>query len=172
MSRPTVLTGYHGHGQMHAGPPQQQQQQYAGVGGASHYEAMVHSGLSFARPLPMRAPVLVPAGFNHHPQHPQHTGHQQHQHHQHPHQHGRSSAQDDSHHHNHNHNHGQQLHHHGHSHAHTHSIAMADPYLASDEEMARLQKLSSEWEPEATVSFALMFAAAATQHQQQQHGRG
>jgi len=28
---------------------------------------------------------------------------------------------------------------------------MADPYLASDEELAHLQKLSSEYEPEATV---------------------
>jgi ubiquitin thioesterase protein OTUB1 len=89
---------------------------------------MAHSALSFARPLHMRAPVLAPAGFNHH----QHTGQLQHHHHQH----GRSQA------HNQNHNHNQSL-----------SLAMADPaYMASDEEMAHLQKLSSEYEPEASVS--------------------
>jgi ubiquitin thioesterase protein OTUB1 len=69
----------------------------------------------------MRAPVLAPAGFNHH-QH-QHTGH---------HQHGRSQ------------NHNQNQHH--------NLSTMADPYMASDEQMAHLQKLSSEYEPEATVS--------------------
>jgi ubiquitin thioesterase protein OTUB1 len=74
-----------------------------------------HSALSFARPLPMRAPVLAPAGFNH----LQHTGH---------HQHGRIQIQN-------------------------HNLTMADPaYMASDEDMAHLQKLSSEYEPEATVS--------------------
>jgi ubiquitin thioesterase protein OTUB1 len=145
-----VLTGFHGHGQVHAAG-----QQYA-VGAPSHYEAaaaaaMVHSGLSFARPLPMRAPVLVPAGFNHHhPQHPQHTGHQQQQ----QQQHGR--IQNDNH--NHNHNHGQ-------LHSHAHNLSMADPYLASDEDMARLQKLSSEWEPEATVSCLLCLLLLL-------HGRG
>jgi ubiquitin thioesterase protein OTUB1 len=74
----------------------------------------------------MRAPVLAPAGFDHHHNH-QLTGH---------HQHGRSQNQ------NHNHNH---------SHSHNHNLTMADPYLASDEELAHLQKLSSEYEPEATV---------------------
>jgi len=125
-----VSTGFHAHahGHAHAG-------QY-GVPAQSHgqYTGLVHSGPSFARPLHMRAPVLAPAGFNHH----QHTG--QHQHpHPHQHQHGRSQAHD------HNHNHGQNL-----------NLAMAEPaYMASDEEMAHLQKLSNEYEPEATVSLTL-----------------
>jgi ubiquitin thioesterase protein OTUB1 len=55
--------------------------------------------------------------------------HHQHQHTGH-HQHGRNQ------------NHSQNL----------HLSAMADPYMASDEEIAHLQKLSSEYEPEATVS--------------------
>ena len=75
----------------------------------------------------MRAPVLAPAGFTHH----QHTG-------QHQHQHGRHQN------HNHNQNLNQNLNH----------LTMADPaYMASDDELAQLQKLSSEYEPEATVSF-------------------
>lgn len=89
---------------------------------------MGHSGLPIARPLPMGAPVLVPAAFTHH-QHP------------HPHQ--------------------QRLHHH---HArtphqnqiHSHGLAMADPYMASDDEIAHLQDLSSKYEPEATVSSCLL----------------
>jgi ubiquitin thioesterase protein OTUB1 len=65
----------------------------------------------------------APAGFNHH----QHTGQHQLGRNQHQHQH-----QD----------HPQSL-----------SLAMADPaYMTSDEEMAHLQKLSSEFEPEASVS--------------------
>jgi ubiquitin thioesterase protein OTUB1 len=69
----------------------------------------------------MRAPVLAPAGFNHH-----------------QHQHGRTV--------NHNHNHN-----------HTHALTMADPaYMTPDEELAHLQKLSSEYEPEAEVSRPLL----------------
>ena len=115
MSRPTVLTGFHAHGQAHAGHYRVPAQQ-------SHYEAMAHSGLPFARPLPMGAPVLAAAGYTH----------QQHHHHQHLQHSGLHHASQ-------NHNH------------HPHSLAMADPYLASDEELAHLQKLSSEYEPEATV---------------------
>jgi ubiquitin thioesterase protein OTUB1 len=121
MSRPTVMAGFHGHGQAHAG-------QHYGVPAQSHYTAMVHhSGMPFARPLPMRAPVLAPAGFDHHNHQHQLAGH---------HQHGRS--------HNHNLNLNQ-------SHTHAQHLAMANPYMASDEEIAHLQKLSSEYEPEATV---------------------
>jgi ubiquitin thioesterase protein OTUB1 len=128
MSRPTVMGGFHGHGQAHAG-------QHYGVPAQSHYNS-IHSGLSFARPLPMRAPVLAPAGFNHHQL--QHTGH---------HQHGRSQ----------NHNQNQQH----------HLSTMADPYMASDEQMAHLQKLSSEYEPEATVSLLCLggMTTAADRHQ-------
>jgi hypothetical protein len=117
------MTGFHAHGQAHAG-------QHYGVPAQSHYAAMVHhSGMPFARPLPMRAPVLAPAGFDHHNHQHQLAGH---------HQHGRA----------HNHAHSQ-------PHAHAQHLAMADPYMPSDDEIAHLQKLSSEYEPEATVSVPL-----------------
>jgi ubiquitin thioesterase protein OTUB1 len=113
------MTGFQGHGHAHAG-------QHYRVPAQSHYNPMAHhSGLSFARPLPMRAPVLAPAGFDHHNHQHQLAGH---------HQHGRSQNQDLN-----------------QNHSHHHSLAMADPYMASDEEIAHLQKLSSEYEPEATV---------------------
>jgi hypothetical protein len=130
-----VMAGFDGphaaHGQAHVG--------HYGVPAQSHYAAMAHhSGLSFARPLPMGAPVLAPAGFNH----PQHTGH---------HQHGRIHHQIQ--------NQGQHLHHaqrsqnHTHNHNHHPHLAMADSaYMASAEQLAHLQKLSSEYEPEASVS--------------------
>jgi hypothetical protein len=93
----------HGHGHGHHGG-------HYGVHAQSAYGNAVHSGLTFGRPLPIRAPVLPPA-FNH-----QHTGQLQH---------GRTST-----------------------------FSMADPaqYMPSDDEYAHLQKLSSEYEPEATVS--------------------
>lgn len=73
MSRPSTMAGFHthAHAHPHAG--------HYGVPAAGHYEAMIHSGLPFAHQVrqPMRAPVLAPAGFNHH------------HHHQHPLQHGR-----------------------------------------------------------------------------------
>lgn len=123
-----VSTGYHahghghGHGHTHAG--------HYGVPAQSPYAAMGHSGSSFARPLSMRAPVLAPAGFNH-----QHTG---------QHQHGRTQ----------NHRPNVNINHQSHAqlpHQHQ-SLAMADSaYMASEDEIAHLQKLSSEYEPEATV---------------------
>lgn len=135
MSRQPVLTGFlphaHGHPHPHQLPLQHQAQHqhqhhgqqghYGSVNGVaalSHYEGVVHSGLAFARPLPIRAPVLAPAAFTH-----QHTGQLQHL----QVQHGRDT---------------------------TPSLTMADPsaYMPSDEELAHLQKLSSEYEPEATVS--------------------
>ncbi|EAT92473.2 hypothetical protein SNOG_00978 [Parastagonospora nodorum SN15] len=91
----------------------------------------------------MRAPVLAPAGFNHH-QH-QHTGH-------HHHQHGRSQHQ----------------HPHPHQNINLNISAMAEPYMASDEDMAHLQKLSSEYEPEATgplVGERQSSAAITTEYQ-------
>jgi ubiquitin thioesterase protein OTUB1 len=53
-----------------------------------------------------------------------------------------------------NHQHtGQHQHPHLHSHGRIANLTMADPtYMPSDEELAHLQKLSSEYEPEATVS--------------------
>lgn len=119
MSRPAVMNGFHAHGHAHAGP-------HYGVPAQSHYEAMVHSGLPLAQPLPMGAPVHVPAGFNHHQHphqqrlHPPHTGH---------HHHARTQHQNQN---------------------HIHGLPMADPYM--DEELARLQDLSSKYEPETTVS--------------------
>ena len=51
-----------------------------------------------------------------------------------------------------NHQHTGQL-----QHGRTATLSMADPaYLASDEEIAHLQKLSNEYEPEATVSLTVM----------------
>lgn len=124
------MGAFHGHGHANAG-------QHYGVPAQSHYTpSMVHSGLSFARPLSMRAPVLDPAGFNHH-QH-QHTGHH--------HQHGRS----------------QHPHPHPHQNINLNISAMAEPYMASDEDMAHLQKLSSEYEPEATVSLLLAMPGGVT----------
>lgn len=98
--------GFHphgvGHGHAHHGG-------HYGVHAQSAYSSAVHSGLTYARPLPIRAPVLPPA-FNH-----QHTG---------QHQHGRTST-----------------------------FSMADPaFMTAEEEHAYMQKLSSEYEPEATVS--------------------
>jgi hypothetical protein len=134
------MTGYDapppGHGQR-AG--------HYGVPGQGHYAAAAaaaamthHSGGAFARPLPMGAPVLAPAGFNHHPQH---TGH---------HQHGRIHSQNQNQSQNLNLNQNQ-----------NHALAMAaSAYMASDEELAHLQKLSSEYEPEATVSLLVPHCTA------------
>ncbi|KAF3032259.1 hypothetical protein E8E12_003809 [Didymella heteroderae] len=105
MSRPSIMTGgFHphgvGHGHAHHGG-------HYGVHAQSAYGNAVHSGLTYGRPLPIRAPVLPPA-FNH-----QHTG---------QHQHGRTST-----------------------------FSMADPaFMTAEEEHAYMQKLSSEYEPEAT----------------------
>jgi ubiquitin thioesterase protein OTUB1 len=109
MSRPSVMTGgFHPHGVGHG---HAHHCGHYGVHAQSAYGNAVHSGLTYGRPLPIRAPVLPPA-FNH-----QHTG-------QHQHQHGRSST-----------------------------FNMADPaFMTAEEEHAYLQKLSSEYEPEATVS--------------------
>ena len=107
MSRPSIMTGgFHphgvGHGHVHHGG-------HYGVHAQSAYGSAIHSGLTYGRPLPIRAPVLPPA-FNH-----QHTG---------QHQHGRTST-----------------------------FSMADPaFMTAEEEHAYLQKLSNEYEPEATVS--------------------
>tara|TARA_R110002003_G_scaffold288_6_gene18378 strand:- start:8096 stop:8302 length:207 start_codon:yes stop_codon:yes gene_type:complete len=47
----------------------------------------------------------------------------------------------------HQHQHGRTV-----NHNHTHNLTMADPaYMTTDEELAHLQKLSSEYEPEAEV---------------------
>lgn len=119
-----VSSGFHvhGHGQTHAG-------QYGVPAQSAYGSSLGHSGLAFARPLPMRAPVLAPAGFNHH----QHPG---------QHQHGRTQNQ-------------------SHTHSQNPNYTMADPYMASDDEIAHLQKLSSEYEPEATVSLLVMLLAMA-----------
>jgi hypothetical protein len=112
MSRQPVMAGFHSHGHhpSHHGHMDAHQNHY-GVPAQNPYESMVHSGLAFTR-LPMRAPVLAPAGYTLH--HNQHTG--QHQ------QHGRSS------------------------------LTMAESAYLPEDEYARMQKLSNEWEPEATVS--------------------
>lgn len=104
--------GFHphgvGHGHIHHGG-------HYGVHAQSAYGSAVHSGLTYGRPLPIRAPVLAPA-FNH-----QHSG---------QHQHGRTST-----------------------------FSMADPaFMTAEEEHAYMQKLSSEYEPEATVSSASIAA--------------
>ncbi|KAJ4989858.1 Ubiquitin thioesterase OTUB1 [Stagonosporopsis vannaccii] len=98
----------HGHGVAHLGG-------HYGVHAQNAYGSAAHSGLTFGRPLPIRAPAHPPA-FNH-----QHTGQHQHQH---PHQHGRPAT-----------------------------FSMADPaFMTAEEEHAYMQKLASEYEPEATVS--------------------
>lgn len=108
MSRQPVMAGYLA--QRHHLSQLQSHPSHYGAPAQGHYEPVGHSGLAFARPLPMRAPVHPPAGFDH-----QHTGHH--------HQHGRTP------------------------------FAMADPaYMPSDDEMAHLQKLSSEFQPETAVS--------------------
>lgn len=100
----------HGHGHAHLGGGG-----HYGVHAQSAYGSAAHSGLTFGRPLPIRAPVHPPA-FNH-----QHTGQHPHQH---QHQHGRAAT-----------------------------FSMADPaFMTAEEEHAYMQKLASEYEPEATVS--------------------
>ena len=109
MSRPSVMTeGFHPHGVDHG---HIHHNSHYGVHAQSVYGSAVHSGLTFGRPMPIRAPGLA-AAFN-----PQHTG---------QHQHGRTST-----------------------------FSMADSAFAiSEEEHAYMQKLSSEYEPEVTVSAA------------------
>ncbi|KAL5119532.1 hypothetical protein ACEQ8H_002597 [Pleosporales sp. CAS-2024a] len=120
MSRPSVMGGFQQHYRGPAPTPTQtlplpQTQPLP----QSHYAP--HAGLSFARPLSTRAPVLAPAAFAHtHPHHHAHAlAHAQPQPQPQP-----AGLQ-----------HGRRL------------TTMADAFLPADDDLAALHKLASEYEP-------------------------
>jgi hypothetical protein len=128
---PAFASHGHGHRVVHS-QLQHLQGQHAHLS-AQHLNAHPNAHALYRSQLPMRADL--PAGYSQpHPGHLLHHGHLLHGHLLH---HG-------------HHGHGSDRIIHGSS---TH-INMSDPaaYMASDEELAQLQKLSNEYEPEITVS--------------------